>query len=133
MFPVWLSCPNHYQFVLLFYRYDRQKLSLKEISNCMFVSCMNPTAGSFTIDSRLQRHFCTFAVRSAYYVIETTGYLFSLVHCLIQLFILSLKLCVFLELSKVQFHCFKQQIQCLHDVFSFFFLKMHVINFCLYG
>ncbi|KAI8425205.1 hypothetical protein MSG28_007028 [Choristoneura fumiferana] len=24
--------------------YDRQKLSLKEISNCMFVSCMNPTA-----------------------------------------------------------------------------------------
>ncbi|CAH0400414.1 unnamed protein product [Chilo suppressalis] len=42
--------------------YDRQKLSLKEISNCMFVSCMNPTAGSFTIDSRLQRHFCTFAV-----------------------------------------------------------------------
>ncbi|KAI8439348.1 hypothetical protein MSG28_013172 [Choristoneura fumiferana] len=41
--------------------YDRQKLSLKEISNCMFVSCMNPTAGSFTIDPRLQRHFCTFA------------------------------------------------------------------------
>ncbi|XP_060805137.1 dynein beta chain, ciliary [Amyelois transitella] len=42
--------------------YDRQKLCLKDISNCMFVSCMNPTAGSFTIDSRLQRHFCTFAV-----------------------------------------------------------------------
>ncbi|KAI5643131.1 dynein heavy chain and region d6 of dynein motor domain-containing protein [Phthorimaea operculella] len=42
--------------------YDRQKLSLKDISNCMFVSCMNPTAGSFTIDPRLQRHFCTFAV-----------------------------------------------------------------------
>ncbi|XP_028032579.1 dynein beta chain, ciliary-like isoform X2 [Bombyx mandarina] len=42
--------------------YDRQKLSLKEISNCMFVACMNPTAGSFTIDPRLQRHFCTFAV-----------------------------------------------------------------------
>ncbi|XP_013170954.1 PREDICTED: dynein beta chain, ciliary-like [Papilio xuthus] len=42
--------------------YDRQKLTLKEISNCMFVSCMNPTAGSFTIDPRLQRHFCTFAV-----------------------------------------------------------------------
>ncbi|KAJ0173728.1 hypothetical protein K1T71_010877 [Dendrolimus kikuchii] len=42
--------------------YDRQKLSLKDISNCMFVACMNPTAGSFTIDPRLQRHFCTFAV-----------------------------------------------------------------------
>ncbi|KAJ8713922.1 hypothetical protein PYW08_007542 [Mythimna loreyi] len=42
--------------------YDRQKLTLKDISNCMFVACMNPTAGSFTIDSRLQRHFCTFAV-----------------------------------------------------------------------
>ncbi|KAH9636656.1 hypothetical protein HF086_003474 [Spodoptera exigua] len=43
--------------------YDRQKLTLKDISNCMFVACMNPTAGSFTIDPRLQRHFCTFAVR----------------------------------------------------------------------
>ncbi|VVD05320.1 unnamed protein product [Leptidea sinapis] len=43
-------------------KYDRQKLSLKDISNCMFVSCMNPTAGSFSIDPRLQRHFCTFAV-----------------------------------------------------------------------
>ncbi|XP_022817840.1 dynein beta chain, ciliary-like [Spodoptera litura] len=42
--------------------YDRQKLTLKDISNCMFVACMNPTAGSFTIDPRLQRHFCTFAV-----------------------------------------------------------------------
>ncbi|XP_075982942.1 dynein beta chain, ciliary-like [Anticarsia gemmatalis] len=42
--------------------YDRQKLSLKDISNCMFMACMNPTSGSFTIDSRLQRHFCTFAV-----------------------------------------------------------------------
>ncbi|UYV64229.1 DNAH9 [Cordylochernes scorpioides] len=34
--------------------YDRQKLSLKEIHNCQYVSCMNPTAGSFVIDSRLQ-------------------------------------------------------------------------------
>ncbi|XP_055614548.1 dynein beta chain, ciliary, partial [Uranotaenia lowii] len=42
--------------------YDRIKLSLKDIHNCQFVSCMNPTAGSFTIDSRLQRHFCVFAV-----------------------------------------------------------------------
>ncbi|GFN78401.1 dynein heavy chain 9, axonemal, partial [Plakobranchus ocellatus] len=42
--------------------YDRSKLSLKEIHNTQYVSCMNPTAGSFTIDSRLQRHFCVFAM-----------------------------------------------------------------------
>ncbi len=42
--------------------YDRQKLTLKEIQNCQYVSCMNPTAGSFTIDPRLQRHFAVFAV-----------------------------------------------------------------------
>ncbi|KAL2297572.1 hypothetical protein Nmel_016116 [Mimus melanotis] len=34
--------------------YDRSRLSLKEISNVQFVSCMNPTAGSFTINPRLQ-------------------------------------------------------------------------------
>lgn len=37
--------------------YDRQKMTLKEISNVQYVACMNPTAGSFTINSRLQRHF----------------------------------------------------------------------------
>lgn len=42
--------------------YDRQKLTLKEIHNCQYVSAMNPTAGSFTIDTRLQRHFAVFAV-----------------------------------------------------------------------
>ncbi|KAG7325031.1 hypothetical protein KOW79_011347 [Hemibagrus wyckioides] len=42
--------------------YDRQKLTLKDIQNCQYVACMNPTAGSFTIDPRLQRHFCVFAV-----------------------------------------------------------------------
>lgn len=42
--------------------YDRIKLSLKDIKNVQFVSCMNPTAGSFTINPRLQRHFCVFAV-----------------------------------------------------------------------
>ncbi|NXH39972.1 DYH17 protein, partial [Dicaeum eximium] len=42
--------------------YDRNKLTLKDIRNCQYVACMNPTAGSFTIDSRLQRHFCVFAV-----------------------------------------------------------------------
>lgn len=42
--------------------YDRNKLSLKEIRNCQYVSCMNPTAGSFTINPRLQRHFYVFAI-----------------------------------------------------------------------
>ncbi|KAM6297472.1 dynein axonemal heavy chain 17 [Aegotheles albertisi] len=42
--------------------YDRTKLTLKDIHNCQYVACMNPTAGSFTIDPRLQRHFCIFAV-----------------------------------------------------------------------
>ncbi|XP_071655905.1 dynein axonemal heavy chain 9-like isoform X4 [Patagioenas fasciata] len=42
--------------------YDRTKLSLKEITNVQYVSCVNPTAGSFTINPRLQRHFCVFAL-----------------------------------------------------------------------
>lgn len=42
--------------------YDRNKLTLKEVHNCQYVACMNPTAGSFTINPRLQRHFCVFAI-----------------------------------------------------------------------
>ena len=42
--------------------YDRTKLTLKEIHNVQYVACMNPTAGSFTINSRLQRHFSVFAI-----------------------------------------------------------------------
>lgn len=42
--------------------YDRNKLSLKEIHNCQYVASMNPTAGSFTINPRLQRQFAVFAV-----------------------------------------------------------------------
>ncbi|XP_062322712.1 dynein axonemal heavy chain 11 isoform X2 [Osmerus eperlanus] len=42
--------------------YDRQRLSLKEIRNTQYVACMNPTAGSFNINPRLQRHFSVFAV-----------------------------------------------------------------------
>ncbi|XP_020566647.2 dynein heavy chain 11, axonemal-like [Oryzias latipes] len=42
--------------------YDRQKLALKEIHNCQYITCMNPTAGSFSINPRLQRHFSVFAV-----------------------------------------------------------------------
>ena len=42
--------------------YDRNKLTLKEIHNTQYMASMNPTAGSFTIDPRLQRHFATFSV-----------------------------------------------------------------------
>nr|XP_020770863.1 dynein heavy chain 9, axonemal-like [Odocoileus virginianus texanus] len=42
--------------------YDRNKLSLKEVMNVQYVSCMNPTAGSFTINPRLQRHFSVFTL-----------------------------------------------------------------------
>ncbi|KAM6210848.1 LOW QUALITY PROTEIN: dynein axonemal heavy chain 11 [Sarcoramphus papa] len=41
--------------------YDR-KLTIKEIHNCQYIACMNPTAGSFTINPRLQRHFAVFAL-----------------------------------------------------------------------
>lgn len=50
------------QFIDYHHWYDRAKLTLKDIQNCQFVSSMNPTAGSFTIDPRLQRHFCVFSV-----------------------------------------------------------------------
>ncbi|XP_064167563.1 dynein axonemal heavy chain 11-like [Anguilla rostrata] len=42
--------------------YDRQKLLLKEIHNCQYITCMNPAAGSFSVNPRLQRHFSVFAV-----------------------------------------------------------------------
>ncbi|XP_077110730.1 dynein axonemal heavy chain 9 isoform X2 [Ranitomeya variabilis] len=42
--------------------YDRTKLTMKEIMNVQYVSCMNPTSGSFTINPRLQRHFSVFAL-----------------------------------------------------------------------
>lgn len=39
------------------FRYDSQKLTLKDITSTQYVACMNPTAGSFTINPRLQVHF----------------------------------------------------------------------------
>lgn len=51
------------QFMDYHHWYDRQKMTLKDIHNCQFVTCMNPSAGSFTIDPRLQRHFCSFAAK----------------------------------------------------------------------
>uniref|UniRef100_A0AAR2JLJ5 AAA+ ATPase domain-containing protein n=1 Tax=Pygocentrus nattereri TaxID=42514 RepID=A0AAR2JLJ5_PYGNA len=44
--------------------YDGQKMSLKEIHNTQYVTCMNPRAGSYTINPRLQRHFSVLAVSS---------------------------------------------------------------------
>lgn len=42
--------------------YDRSKFTLKQVQNVQFLSCMNPNAGSFFINPRLQRHFVTFAL-----------------------------------------------------------------------
>src|ERR1700682_1753135 len=41
--------------------YDTVKLERKEIQDVQYISAMNPTAGSFTIDPRLQGLFATFA------------------------------------------------------------------------
>eukprot|EP00961_Rhodomonas_salina_P210442 2841340-Rhodomonas_salina.1 len=43
--------------------YSRDKLTWRDIQNTQIVSCLNPTAGSFYIDPRLQRSYCTFAVQ----------------------------------------------------------------------
>ncbi len=43
--------------------YDKVKIQLKEIINCQMAACMNPTAGSFNITPRMQRHYVTFAVQ----------------------------------------------------------------------
>jgi dynein heavy chain len=42
--------------------YDMTKLTVKNIGNTQLVACMNPTAGSFEINPRLQRWFATFAI-----------------------------------------------------------------------
>ena len=42
--------------------YDKGKLLMHTVSNCQYVAGMNPSAGSFQINPRLQRHFVTFAV-----------------------------------------------------------------------
>jgi dynein heavy chain len=42
--------------------YDLTKLTNKNISNTQLIACMNPSAGSFEINPRLQRWFATFAI-----------------------------------------------------------------------
>ena len=59
--------------------YCRVKLSLKDIHNTQYVACMNPTAGSFTINPRLQRHFATFSV-----VFPTEESLFAIYHSILS-------------------------------------------------
>ena len=44
-------------------RYDKHKILQKEVSSTQYVACLNPTAGSFFITPRMQRHFATFAVQ----------------------------------------------------------------------
>ena len=41
---------------------DRLKLTWKNIMNCQYIACMNPTAGSFYVNPRLQLCFVTFAI-----------------------------------------------------------------------
>jgi len=42
--------------------YDRNKILIKDIGNTQYMCCMNPTAGSFIVNQRLQRHFWCCAV-----------------------------------------------------------------------
>ena len=42
--------------------YDRQKRTLRIVSKTQYIASMNPKAGSFTIDPRLQRSFQVFAI-----------------------------------------------------------------------
>jgi dynein heavy chain len=42
--------------------YDRTKLTIKNFTGVQYIAAMNPTAGSFTVNPRLQRHFNTFAM-----------------------------------------------------------------------
>eukprot|EP00911_Craspedida_sp_UC1_P002095 UC1_evm8s1611 len=54
--------------------YDRVKLQQKCVSKTQYMAAMNPKAGSFTINPRLQRHFTVFAVSSASSEALTTIY-----------------------------------------------------------
>jgi len=42
--------------------YDLTKLTTKTIQGTQYIACLNPTAGCFFINPRLQRHFATFAL-----------------------------------------------------------------------
>ena len=59
--------------------YNRTKLTLKVIKSCIFVAAMNPTAGSFHVNPRLQRHFWTCSITFP----ESTS-LFTIFNCFLQ-------------------------------------------------
>ena len=42
--------------------YDKTKLTQKNVHNTSVICCLNPTAGSFIVNPRLQRLFTTFAI-----------------------------------------------------------------------
>ena len=48
--------------MIIFY-FAQVKVAMKEVTNVQYVACMNPTAGSFHITPRMQRHFVTFALQ----------------------------------------------------------------------
>ncbi|KAK3254170.1 Dynein beta chain, flagellar outer arm [Cymbomonas tetramitiformis] len=54
--------------------FDKVKIVLKEVLNTQLSACMNPTAGSFNITPRMQRHFTTFAVQMPVQAIVRTIY-----------------------------------------------------------
>lgn len=50
------------QLLNYFQMFDRDHLEeQKRLKDVQFMACMNPKSGSFTVDTRLQRHFTTFA------------------------------------------------------------------------
>ena len=55
--------------------YDLKKLTMKKLENVFYVGAMNPTAGSFFIIDRMQRHFATFACPFPQAEVLTTIYL----------------------------------------------------------
>ena len=44
------------------HHYELDKMMLRNITNTQVVACMNPTAGSFVVNPRLQRWFATFSI-----------------------------------------------------------------------
>lgn len=42
--------------------YDVSKLALKDIINTQVLAAMNPSAGSFSVNPRYQRHFWTISI-----------------------------------------------------------------------
>merc|ERR1719478_1669097 len=55
--------------------YDLKTLRMKRLDNTLLVAAMNPTAGSFFIIDRMQRHFCTLA--TPFPEAEVLGHIYS--------------------------------------------------------